>query len=138
MAKKKNKRIVKAPKTEEKKLQEREALETEIVEPDKPETNSKAEKTEAKKQEKVSGKEKAEKNDKADKNKKQKSKKEKGPNVVVKKTKETFSELKKVSWPSFKTVVKNTGVVIVVVLLFTVVLFGIDRGLAALYNLIPR
>ena len=70
------------------------------------------------------------------KNKKKKDKEKKGG--LVKKTKETVSELKKVSWPSFKSVVKNTGVVIVVVLVFTVVLFGIDRGLAALYNLIPR
>lgn len=132
MAKKKNKRIVKAPKTEEKKLLEQQAQEVEVVEPDKVEAQNDTTKAENKKQEKVQDK------NKNDKNKKQKGKKEKGPNVVVKKSKETFSELKKVSWPSFKTVVKNTGVVIVVVLLFTVVLFGIDRGLAALYNLIPR
>ena len=78
-----------------------------------------------------------------DKTKNNKGKKTKKANDAPKgglgkKVKEIFSELKKVSWPSFKSVVKNTGVVIVVVLVFTVVLFGIDRGLAALYNLIPR
>ena len=41
-------------------------------------------------------------------------------------TKETVSELKKVSWPSFKTVLKNTGMVLAVVLIFGLVVFGID------------
>ena len=50
-------------------------------------------------------------------------------------TKETFSELKKVSWPTFKEVVKKTGVVIAVVLFFTLVLFGVDRLLSLLYGL---
>lgn len=42
------------------------------------------------------------------------------------KTKETISELKKVSWPSFKTVLKNTGMVLAVVLIFGLIVFGID------------
>lgn len=66
---------------------------------------------------------------------KKKKKKDNKQNVVVKKTKETVSELKKVSWPSFSKVVKKTGVVIAVMLIFTVVLFGIDRLLALLFNL---
>ncbi len=40
--------------------------------------------------------------------------------------KEAFSELKKVSWPSFKTVLKNTLVVLGVVVVFLVVLLGFD------------
>ncbi len=40
--------------------------------------------------------------------------------------KEAFSELKKVSWPSFKTVLKNTLVVLGVVAVFLVVLLGFD------------
>ncbi|MFR6640251.1 MAG: preprotein translocase subunit SecE [Christensenellales bacterium] len=40
--------------------------------------------------------------------------------------KETFSELKKVTWPSFGEVVKQTGIVLVVVLAFLVVLIGFD------------
>ena len=71
------------------------------------------------------------------KEEKKSKKKEKGPNKLVTKTKETWSELKKVSWPSFKTVCKNTGIVISVVIIFTLVLFGIDRLLSFLYTLIP-
>ena len=40
--------------------------------------------------------------------------------------KEAFSELKKVSWPSFSTVVKTTLVVLGVVAVFLVVLFAFD------------
>ena len=66
--------------------------------------------------------------------KKKKAKKEK-KGGVGKKLKETVSELKKVSWPSFGTVVKKTGVVLAVVVIFTVVLFGFDYVLGLLYNL---
>ncbi len=52
------------------------------------------------------------------------------------KIKDIFSELKKVSWPSFAKVVKKTGVVLVVVLLFLVVITAFDAGLAALLKLI--
>lgn len=38
----------------------------------------------------------------------------------------SWSELKKVSWPTFKTVLKNTGIVLLVVLFFGVVIFGFD------------
>ena len=52
------------------------------------------------------------------------------------KAKETVSELKKVSWPKFSKVVKNTGIVLVVVLIFGAVIFGIDSGLQALLKLV--
>lgn len=38
----------------------------------------------------------------------------------------SWSELKKVSWPSAKTVLKNTGIVLLVVLFFGVIIFGFD------------
>lgn len=38
----------------------------------------------------------------------------------------SWSELKKVSWPTFKTVLKNTGIVLLVVLFFGVLIFGFD------------
>lgn len=38
----------------------------------------------------------------------------------------SWSELKKVSWPTFKTVMKNTGIVLLVVLFFSVLIFGFD------------
>ena len=69
---------------------------------------------------------------------KAKAKKEKGPNKLIKKFKETSSELKKVTWPSFKTVVKSTGTIIAIVLVFTVVLFGIETVLGLLYNLFTK
>lgn len=52
------------------------------------------------------------------------------------KIKDIFSELKKVSWPSFSDVVKKTGVVLVVVLAFLVVITAFDYGLSALIKLI--
>lgn len=68
------------------------------------------------------------------KNSKKSTKKEKKQNKLAKKLRETGSELKKVSWPSFKTVVKQTGVVLVVVVVFLIVLFGIDRLLSLLFD----
>ena len=59
--------------------------------------------------------------------KKKKKDKVKKPNKIAKSLKETGNELKKVSWPSFKEVVKQTGVVLAVVIVLGVVLFGIDR-----------
>lgn len=50
--------------------------------------------------------------------------------------KETTSELKKVSWPTFPQVVKQTGVVIAVVIVFTAVLFGFDRLFGWLYTIL--
>ena len=74
---------------------------------------------------------------------KEKAKNEKKPNFFVRtwnflkqKFSGMISELKKVTWPSFGTVVKQTGVVLVVVLIFLVVVTGIDSGLNALMGLI--
>ena len=52
------------------------------------------------------------------------------------KIKETFSELKRVTWPKFGTVLKTTGVVLVIVLAFLVVVTGVDAGLTALLKLL--
>ena len=63
----------------------------------------------------------------------------KRPNIFVrmgKKLKETFSELKRVTWPTFPKVVKSTCVVLVVVLVFLVVITGINQGLQALLELL--
>ncbi len=46
--------------------------------------------------------------------------------TMKKRIKETMSELKKVSWPSFKDVVKKTGVVLAVVIFFGIVLWIFD------------
>ena len=65
-----------------------------------------------------------------------KQKKVKKENKLAKRTKETFNELKKVSWPSFGEVVKKTGVVLVVVLIFLIVIFGFDYVLNLLFKLL--
>ena len=65
--------------------------------------------------------------------------KTKKPNFFVRmgrKFKETFSELKRVTWPSFPKVVKATCVVLVVVIAFTVVATAINYGLQELLGLI--
>ena len=58
---------------------------------------------------------------------KKKKDKIKKPNKVAKALKETGGELKKVSWPKFKEVVKQTSIVLVIVIVFALVLLGIDR-----------
>lgn len=65
--------------------------------------------------------------EKAKAEKKSKKSKDKKPNKIAKSLKETSSELKKVTWPKFGTVVKQTGVVLLVTALFLLVVFGIDR-----------
>ena len=52
--------------------------------------------------------------------------------------KETGSELKKVSWPRFRQVVKKTSLVIAVVLFFLLVIYGFDQLLSLLYGLLTR
>lgn len=52
------------------------------------------------------------------------------------KIKEIFSELKKVSWPSFTKVVKQTGIVIAVVVFFLIIIGVADTALAWLFNLL--
>ena len=70
-------------------------------------------------------------------------KKDKKPNVFVRmgrwfknKFSGMWSELKKVTWPSFGKVVKQTGMVLAVVLFFLVVISLFDTGLSALLRLI--
>jgi preprotein translocase subunit SecE len=63
----------------------------------------------------------------------------KKPNIFVRmgrKIKEVFSELKRVTWPTFPKVVKTTCVVLVIVLVFTLIVTGINQGLQALLDLI--
>lgn len=68
--------------------------------------------------------------------KKEKKQKDKKPGKIGTKLKETKSELKKVTWPTFGQVVKRTGVVLAVVIIFTLVVFGIDSLLGWLYRLL--
>ncbi len=54
------------------------------------------------------------------------------------KLKETFSEIKRVTWPKFPTVLKTTGVVLVVVTAFLLIIMGVDRGLMELLGLLTN
>ncbi len=63
----------------------------------------------------------------------------KKPNIFVRmgrKLKETFSELKRVTWPTFPKVVKSTCVVLGVVVLFLLVVTGINQLLQFLLELL--
>ncbi len=55
---------------------------------------------------------------------------------LAKKIKDTTGELKRVSWPTFGKAVKQTGVVIGVVLVTALFLFGLDRLLSWLFELL--
>ena len=50
----------------------------------------------------------------------------------------SWSELKKVSWPDFNTVLKNTGIVLLVVLFFAVIIYGVDALFAFLMSLMSK
>lgn len=52
--------------------------------------------------------------------------------------KETFSELKKVTWPSFATVAKQTGIVLAVVVAFLLVLVCFDQLFGFIYGQIVK
>lgn len=80
--------------------------------------------------------EKSNKKDKSAKNIKTSKKPKKEKRSLGKKIKESMSELKKVSWPSFGKTVKQTGMVISVVLICTLVLFGIESLLGWLFGLL--
>ncbi len=73
--------------------------------------------------------------DKKDKKKDKKKNKDKSGGIG-KKTKETISELKKVTWPTFGEVVKKTGIVIAFVLIFGLFLYGVNTLLGWLVSLL--
>lgn len=102
----------------------------------KKEVNLTEEKVEAVNTEKKSTKSNV--NNKDNKKGKQTKKVNKDKKGLGKKVKETFTELKKVSWPSFGKVAKSTLVVIVVVLAFAVALFGIDYLLNLPFGLLTN
>ena len=57
---------------------------------------------------------------------------------MFKKLRDVGLELKKVRWPTLGKTVRQTGVVLGVVLCFALVVFGIDQGLSQLYKLLTR
>ncbi len=127
-----------------KKVQTESSEEVEVITPDtesQEQTTAKVATAKAeKKSKKVDKSETEEKTAKNAKSKDVKAKgkaKQKGEKKSIKKlTGEVWSELKKVSKPSFGKVVKNTCVVVVVVAICTVLLFGVDKLFSLLYNLL--
>ncbi len=74
-------------------------------------------------------------------NKADKKPKDKRPNIFVRigrKFKETFSELKRVTWPTFPQALKATGVVIVIVAIFLLVVTGVNYGFSELLKLLTN
>ncbi len=81
----------------------------------------------------------------AENNAKKQANKNKKPNAFVRffrwigrKCKEIFSELKKVTWPTFPKVVKQTGVVLGVILVFLIFVTAVDLGLQELLKLVTN
>ena len=65
---------------------------------------------------------------------KSKSKKRKEPGKVRRWFKDFFSELKKVTWPGFTKVLKQTGTVLLVTVCFLLVVLAFDSLLGFLYE----
>ncbi|MCM1368331.1 MAG: preprotein translocase subunit SecE [Roseburia sp.] len=66
--------------------------------------------------------------------KEKKEKKNKEPGKVRRWFKDFFSELKKVTWPSFSKVLKQTGVVLFVTVCFLLVMIAFDSLFGLLYD----
>ncbi len=68
---------------------------------------------------------------------------EKKPNFFVRAGKgiskffrDTKSEIRKITWPTAKTTFKNTGIVLLAMLVVGLVIFGLDFGLEWLFGLV--
>ena len=125
--------------------------EVEVVENDKPvatgeevvvDDNTADVKQDAKQDKAVEEKQAQQEKQKDLKDQKEKDKKKKKANAnpdkktAGQKTKALFSELKKVTWPTFGEACKQTGVVLLIVLIFSAVLLGINLLLGWLFGLI--
>ena len=93
------------------------------------------EETSKKKSEKVV-ENKNKKDNKNSKDNKKKDKKKEKKGGIGKKVRETASELKKVTWPTFGEVVKKTGIVVSFVVIFGLFLYGINALLGWLVSLL--
>ncbi len=81
-------------------------------------------------------KDKIDKVEKVEKKAADKKKAAKKPNRVLKFFRETITEIKKIVWPTPKTTFKNTGIVLVAMVIVGLVVFGLDTGLMALLSLV--
>lgn len=70
---------------------------------------------------------------------KSEKKSDKKPNIfsrIARYFRDCKGEIKKITWPTPKTVFKNMGIVLVVIIVIGLFIFGLDRGLYALLGLI--
>lgn len=77
--------------------------------------------------------------DKKAADKKATKKKDKKPNIfarIAKYFRECKAEIKKITWPAPKTVFKNFGVVLAIMIVMGLFIFALDQGLFALLGLI--
>lgn len=77
--------------------------------------------------------------DKAVADKKATKKNDKKPNIfarIAKYFRECKAEIKKITWPAPKTVFKNFGVVLVIMIIMGLFVFALDRVLFALLGLV--
>ena len=75
----------------------------------------------------------------AEKNKASKKATKKKKNVfsrIISYFRACIGECKKISWPTWQYTTRNFGIVLVVIILCGLVIFGIDRGLYALLDLV--
>jgi len=74
-----------------------------------------------------------------EKAKKERKEKRKNKRTIVTRLKDTAMELKKVRWPTLRNTMKQTGIVLAVVLIFGIVVFALDFGIFQwLYNWLTR
>ena len=70
------------------------------------------------------------------------AKKEKKPGRIKEAWRGFKSEIKKIVWPSWKQVLKNTGVVLVIVIVFAIAIalldYAFSGGIRALVDLVPK
>ena len=57
-------------------------------------------------------------------------------NGIVGFFRDIIREIKKIVWPSPKTTFRNTGIVLLVMLVSGLVIFGVDTGLHSLFGLV--
>ena len=60
----------------------------------------------------------------------------KKPNKMAKFFKDLKSEVKKIVWPTKKTVLNNTGVVLVAMVFTGLLIYGVDQGFYYLFKLV--
>ncbi len=76
---------------------------------------------------------------KASKASKPEKKKDKKPNIfarIAKYFRECKAEVKKITWPMPKSVFKNCGIVLAIIIVMGILIFALDQGLFALLGLI--